>query len=80
MRYGKTADIMCDTLVMPQAVVTVEEETSSGTQMKSSAKDYAKAGEAFELSFIAQNIGEVFFIIVDVYVDVSERRQSGYSD
>lgn len=69
MRYGQAADIVCDTLVLPQAVVTEEQETSSGTQMSSFAKNLAKAGEPFEISFIAQNNGADGHVNADVYVD-----------
>ncbi len=57
MNYTDKADIVCDTLVVPQTVVTWEEETSSGMQTQRAARDILYAGQPFSIYFIAQNNG-----------------------
>ena len=58
MNYTDKADIVCDTLVIPQTVVSWDEETSSGVQTRTAAKDVVIAGQPFKIYFIAQNNGE----------------------
>ena len=58
MNYTDKADIVCDTLVIPQTVVSWEEETSSGVQTQTAARDIITAGQPFTIYFIAQNNGE----------------------
>ena len=57
MNYTDKADIVCDTLVVPQTVVSWEEETSSGMQTQRAARDILYAGQPFSIYFIAQNNG-----------------------
>ena len=57
MNYTDKADIKCDTLVIPQTVESWEEETSSGVQTQTAARDVITAGQPFSIYFIAQNFG-----------------------
>ena len=69
MRYDQPADITCNTLIAPQGVREVSEETSSGTRMATKVLNLAKAGETFEINFIAENNGADGYINVEVLVD-----------
>ena len=72
MNYTDKADIVCDTLVVPQTVVSWEEETSSGVQTQTAARDVIYAGQPFSIYFIAQNNGEGDGIVNAVVTDNGE--------
>lgn len=68
MRYGQDADISLNTLVVPQTVDTIEQESMFGTQTITAAVNKTmQSGETFELCFIAQNDGADGYITVEAY-------------
>lgn len=67
MNYGQKADFTFDTLVFPQMVGVTEIETSSGKSTQTALLDAVRAGEPFEIYFIAQNNGADGHFTADVY-------------
>ncbi|MDR1598546.1 MAG: hypothetical protein LBS11_01495 [Oscillospiraceae bacterium] len=67
MGYGQEADISLNTLIAPQVVATVEQESMwGGAQTVSKAVNKAqKSGAPFEISFIAENIGADGYTVVE---------------
>ena len=58
MNYSDAADIQLSLLTLPRTVVEEEVEGSSGTSMQTSVSSITpKAGEAFKISFVAENVG-----------------------
>jgi hypothetical protein len=59
IQYSKPADIQLSLLTVPRTVTVREVEGSSGKQMQTTVSAITpKAGEAFKISFVAENVGE----------------------
>lgn len=59
IELSKPADIQLSLLTVPRTVKVEEVETSSGTRMQTTVNTTVpKAGEAFKISFVAENKGE----------------------
>ncbi len=60
MSYSKTADIQLSLLTAPKTAITEEVEVSEGSTSTTTSVVNAKpkAGEAFKISFVAENVGE----------------------
>ena len=59
IEYSKPADIQLSLLTVPRTVKTEEVEGSSGKQMQTTVNTITpKAGEAFKITFVAENVGE----------------------
>ena len=67
MSYSNPANIELSLLTVPKAAQSVEVETSRGTSTQVSAVNASpKAGEPFEINFVAENKGGAGMITVQV--------------
>lgn len=68
MTYGKPADIKLSVLTVPRTVEITETETSSGISTQAAAVNARiKAGEPFEISFLAENAGDDGHVVAELY-------------
>ena len=59
IEYSKPADIQLSLLTLPKSVQEAEVESNGSTSMQSSVGNISPlAGEPFQLSFVAENVGE----------------------
>lgn len=71
MAYGKAADIKLSLLQVPQVISAVESVNSFGSTQTTiqAINAQIKAGEAFEISFLAENAGADGYTNVEVYAN-----------
>ena len=58
IEYSKPADIQLSLLTLPRVAVTVTTESNGRMRTSTQISNKAKAGEKFEINFVAQNFGE----------------------
>lgn len=68
MTYGNDADITLSCLTVPRTVTITETETSSGISTNAAAANATlKAGEPFEIHFLAENAGGDGSTVAEIY-------------
>ncbi len=73
IEYSKPADIRLSLLTVPRFAQVEEVEGSSGIQKQTTVKTVVpKAGEAFKISFVAENLGEGDGLITGPVLDNGE--------
>ncbi len=58
IQYSKPADIQLSLLTVPREAVTVTTESNGRVRTSTQIQNKAKAGQEFEINFVAKNYGE----------------------